>query len=66
MTYITIGVKLVGVARYGARVVVLKDPLFSSDWLSGLNVMLRFTYVDLEYVALPTVSCYNDRFCSSQ
>ncbi len=30
MTYTTVGVNLVGMARYGARFVVLKHPPFSS------------------------------------
>ncbi len=37
MTYRTIGVKLVGMARYGARLVVLTPLHFLSDWLSRLN-----------------------------
>ncbi len=39
VTYRTVGVKLVGMACYGARFVVLKHPppLFLSDWLSRLN-----------------------------
>ncbi len=40
MTYTTVGVKLVGMARYGARFVVLKHP-FLSDWLSKLNIEMR-------------------------
>ncbi len=37
MTYRTIGVKLVVMARYGARFVVLTPP-FLNDWLKRLNV----------------------------
>ncbi len=54
MTYTTVGVKLVGMTRYGARFVVLKypPPLFLSDvGLSRLNVE-RGTKISTRHVIL--------------
>ncbi len=67
MTYTAIGVKLVVMARYGARFIVLQPP-FSSDWLRRLNfgsgTKISPRHVILYKPALFSLSPRNSRIIS--